>query len=135
MADAPKTKDPASWHGTDPVLEEDDILRLLRAPVTVQNLEYLQAGAAQGMIAMYDRKGTRENFALHASDCLALYSSIGKLYMLRSMADLFADGRLSKETIDKGLNDLAELIKAQAMSVSATIEKVKMCPTSADAIH
>ena len=53
-------KDPAEWHGIDPVLDEDTIIKLLRMPVIIGNIGYLQAGAAQGLIDMYDRDGSRE---------------------------------------------------------------------------
>ncbi len=134
-AEKQPARDPAEWHGIDPILDEDVILRLLRSPVVNHNLELLQAGAAQALIDMYDRDGSREAFAMHASNCLALYASIGRMYLLNSMKVMFKEGVLVEQSFDTAQDDLQQLIRAQAMSVGEAMEKLKQCASSEDPIH
>ncbi len=121
--------------GTDPVLDEGNIVALLKSPVTARGLPELQAGAAQALIDMYDRDGTRKEFVMHGSNCLALYSSVGRLNILHSILDMINREEFNREKVIKAIEDLTAITRAQSELVCNTMERIQLQATSQDIVH
>ena len=120
---------------SDPILDEDLIEHLLSCPVTVETLDAVQAGAAQALIALYDRKVLRDVFITEAGACIALYGHCSKFRTLNSICDAFRTNDLTDEHFVVAHTKLTELITAQAKTVHEIIGRLKECPTSRDPIH
>lgn len=119
----------------DPVLDEDNILHMLSAPLTLDTLDYVQSGAAQALVDLYDRKVTREQFIALASPVLAFYAQIARLRMIVSVDEVFAQGTLDQATLDKAKVGIVTLLEKQRGTVVDTVKKLMECPTSEDRVH
>lgn len=119
----------------DPVFDEDYILHLLALPVTVDCVDGLQAGAAQALIDLYDRKVTRDEFIENFAKCLSLYSYGAKLNMLHSVKARFDDKTLTENSFKETDARLCDVITKQAQTVAELMKRLKECPTSVDKIH
>lgn len=121
---------------SDPLLDEDGIIMLLRTPVSPDSVSPLQGGAVQALLDLYDRKVTRDVFCEHGSLCLALYGSVAKLWMINNIHEVFkADGGLTEEKFALAQTQLADLIRKQAETLIDTVKRLQMCATSGDKIH
>lgn len=120
---------------SDPLLDEDGILMLLHAVVSPETTNALQAGAVQTLLDLYDRKVTRAEFCEQGSECLAMYGTVAKLWMLNNMHQVFAEHGLTEEKFALAEGQLVELIKKQAATLIAQVERLKQCPLSEDKIH
>lgn len=120
---------------SDPVLDEELILALLRTPVSVANIGNLQAGAVQALIDMYDRKTTREAFMHHAATAVSLYGQTCKLALLASVKENFDHGDLDIARFMQAEGALLKLIQTQAATVAGLIEQLRQCSTSQDQVH
>lgn len=127
--------DPRAWHGTDPIFDEEAICRMLKVQVNDDTLPILQNGCVQALIAMYDREGSREEFTAHASNCLALYGSISRLYILNSMRHLHSGEQLDAGSFINADNDLKSLVRKQAETVYDTMDRIRQQPTAEDPVH
>lgn len=119
----------------DPVLDEDHIVQLLTVPVRADTISYLQQGAVQAMIDLYDRKVTREDFIEMLAPCIALYGQAAKLWILANIEAVHDSGELDKARFIKARHGLAEIIQKQTASVVEVVEKLAACPTSQDKVH
>jgi hypothetical protein len=120
---------------SDPIIDEDGIILLLRASVTPDNVNAIQAGAIQAMIDLYDRKVTREEFCEMLAPCLALYGQTAKLWLLHNIYSVHKDGNLDDERFQKAATELTAVISKQVDSVVEIVSRVKQCPTSKDKVH
>ena len=119
----------------DPILDEDGIIMLLKAPVGYETTNLLQAGAVQALLDMYDRKVTREEFCEHASRCIGLYNEAGKLWMLGNIFEVYLDGSLDRSKFDTAKASLVELVQRQCETLIDMVQRLKQCPTSQDKVH
>ena len=120
---------------SDPVLDEQYIIELLRCPVKAETVTMLQGGAVQALIDLYDRKVTREEFANLASPCLALYGQTAKLWLLANIEGVFDSGDLDKDRFVKAREGLENLVRKQAETVIEIVKRLQTCPTSQDKVH
>ncbi len=119
----------------DPLLDEDFILHLLKRPVIADQLHHLQTGSVQALCDLYDRKVTREEFTTQASVCLGLYGQCAKLWMLNNIKTVWDEGDLDDDRLTQAADGLAELVRVQAEQVIEIVKRLKMCPTSKDAVN
>lgn len=119
----------------DPILDEDDIMSLLRSPISAENVSRLQAGAVQALIDVYDRKVTRDEFVNLASPILALYGQVGKLWMLSNIRDVYDAGNLDNGKFVAANTTMEDLIRKQAETVIEIVKRLKLCSTSQDVVH
>lgn len=119
----------------DPVLDEQQIIQLLKAPCTVEMVNILQSGAVQALVDLYDRKVTRDEFTAMASPCIALYGQCSKLWLLDNIKDVFMTGDLTAQRFDDAKNGLADVIRKQAETVIEQVKRLQLCPTSQDQVH
>lgn len=128
MSDAPK--------GHDPILDEQGIIGLLRAPAIPDATPALQAGAVQTMLDLYDRGATREVFCEHGAACLGLYGQAAKLWMLNNIHEVFkSEEGLTEARFRDAQDGLADLIRKQAETLIDMVKRLQQCPTSEDNIH
>lgn len=120
---------------SDPILDEDGIVSLLKQPVLPENVNAIQAGAVQSMIDLYDRKVTREEFCELLAPCLALYGTASKLWLLNNIYDVHRQHGLNDERFTKAAAELRDVIEKQVATVVGIVERVKQCPTSEDKVH
>lgn len=118
-----------------PLLDEEHIKQLLRAPATLDYINTLQAGAAGTAIDLYDRKVTREEMADGLQRVLVLYAQCAKLYMLASIEDLFKQGILTQDSFDVATTGLKSMIQRHAESVIDLVQRLQQCPEDEDKIH
>lgn len=121
--------------GSDPLLDEDGILMLLNAVISPATTNALQAGAVQTLLDLYDRKVTRAEFCEHGSECLALYGSVAKLWMLNNIHEVFAEHGLTEDKFAHAERQLVELIRKQTTTLIEQVKRLQACPTSQDQIH
>jgi hypothetical protein len=119
----------------DPILNEQEIILLLRAAASPDNVARLQTGAVQALIDLYDRKVTREEFLHSAAPCLTLYGSAAKLWLLENIHGVYAEGALDQERFTQAARGLEDLIRKQAESVIDIVRRMQLCPTSEDRVH
>lgn len=119
----------------DPILDEDLIVQLLRAPITAKTIHALQAGAVQALCDLYDRGATRDEFANQASACIGLYGQCAKLWMLDNIRQVYESNDLDKARFDAAVDGLTDIIRKQAEVVVEIVQRLKMCPTSQDKVH
>lgn len=119
----------------DPVLDEQNIVALLRCPIKAETVGRLQAGAVQAMIDLYDRKVTREEFINAIAPCITLYGSAAKIWILDNVRVSHEDGQLDAATFDQAMNGLADLTRKQAEIVVEMVKRLIQCPTSQDHVH
>jgi hypothetical protein len=119
---------------SDPILDEDEINRLLNRPVRTDNIEEIQQGAIQTIYDLYDRKATREYFSGALTQALILYAQCSKMWMLNSVHTCYHNGELNEQAFDVTYNQMKQMIEAQQGVVSAVIKDLKQCPTSKDKI-
>lgn len=121
--------------GSDPILDEDGILTLLNAVISPATTNALQAGAVQTLLDLYDRGVTRKEFCEQGSECLAMYGTVAKLWMLNNMHQVFSEHGLTEEKFKAAEAQLVELIQKQTLTLIATVQRLQQCPTSEDKIH
>lgn len=119
----------------DPVFDEDEIIACLRAPVTDDTLTVLQDGAMKALLDLYDRKVTRDEFIKMASPCVALYGHINKMWLLASILGAFTDKKLTESAFTEANATITSFIRRDAEVVVEHVKRLKMCPTSQDAVH
>lgn len=119
----------------DPILDEEGIKELMRVPVKAEHVHMIQAGCAQALIDLYDRKVTREEFSHMASPIIALYAQTAKLWMLASIEMVHDAGDLDKRRFELARDGLEDLIRKQCESVIEVVKRLQQCPTSQDAVH
>jgi hypothetical protein len=120
---------------SDPLLNEEMIVLLLRATPNDDTIAEVQAGAAQALMDLYDRGVTRAEFGDMAMACLGLYSQTAKLVMMLNIKDAYDRGDVTDEDIKGAIGGLQKLIRKQAETVSDIIRRLQQCPTSQDRVH
>jgi len=120
---------------SDPVLDEENIIDLLRCPVKAATVGRLQAGAVQAMIDLYDRKVTREEFINALAPCITLYGSAAKIWMLANVRAVHEDGDLDTAKFDHAMSALEDLTRKQSETVVEVVKRLIQCPTSQDPVH
>lgn len=120
---------------SDPVLDEDFILHMLKVPVIADNIETIQGGAVQALIDMYDRKVTREEFIAGAAPCLGLYGQAAKLWMLHNVRDVFEAGNLELSKFTDADQRMTQILRKQCEVVIELVKRLQECPTSASKVH
>jgi hypothetical protein len=118
-----------------PVLDEEHIQQLLKAPATADYINSLQYGAAAAVMDLYDRKVTRGEMAEGINRCLILYAHCAKLYMLKNVEAVFQQGALEQTTFATAEVGLTELMRRQSEAVVDMVERLKMCSSDEDPIH
>lgn len=119
-----------------PILDEDWMITLLKAPTTLPDgVDRIQAGAAQALIDMYDRKVTRDVFLEQATPCLALYGQCAKLWVLRNIKAVFDDGSLDAAAFAKAEAGLTELVMRQSEEIINLVQRLKQCPNDEDRVN
>ena len=119
----------------DPQLDEDYIKALLSSPVSLDNTDAIQSGAAQALIDLYDRKVTREEFMNMAGVCLGLYGQCSKFWLLHSVKGVFEQGNFNDQSIKDAEIGIEQLIRAHAERVIEIVKRLQLCPTSKDPVH
>jgi hypothetical protein len=119
----------------DPILDEDYIVTLLKAPVNHETTNMIQAGAVQALLDLYDRKVTRDVFCDEGSVCLALYGQASKLWVLNNIQEVYSRGELTEERFKIAKDQLCDLIRKQAEMVIETVKRLQLCSTSEDKVH
>lgn len=119
----------------DPVFDEDDIIHLLRAPVVPGAIDALQRGSMQALLDLYDRKVDRKEFIAAGSLCVTMYAMLSRVYVLKSIEQLFRDGELAQGSFDKANEEIAQLVRVQAEALIEVVKRLQMCPTSKDKVH
>lgn len=119
----------------DPILDEDMIVTLLKTPVSVQNVNAIQAGAVQALIDLYDRKCTREEFVNLASPVLALYGQAAKLSLLANVEIVYDSGDLDKDRFNRARDGLVDLIRKQTETVIDVVKRLQLCAGTQDHVH
>lgn len=119
----------------DPVFDEDNIKEMLVLPVHADFYQYLQTGAVQCLIDLYDRKVTREEFCNLAQPCFVLYETMAKVWFLSQTKKAFEDKVLCDEMIANTERALESLARKQAQQVIEIVKRLQECPTSADKVH
>lgn len=119
-----------------PLLDEDWMITLLKAPTTAgDGPDRIQAGAAQALIDLFDRKVTREVFLESATPCLALYGQCAKLWVLRNIKQVYEEGALDPSAFAKAETGLTELILRQSEELVNLVKRLQMCPNDEDRVH
>lgn len=119
----------------DPVLDEQNILDLLQVPVQLQTIGVIQAGAAQALVDLFDRKVTRAEFMEEASTCLSLYAQTAKLWMLANMKAAYEEAGIDGVAFEKAERGVTHLISRDVERVVALVKRLQSCPTSEDKVH
>lgn len=119
----------------DPVLDEDNIVSLLKAPATVDCIDMIQGGAVQALCDLYDRKTTRDEFTTGAAKCLALYGQGAKMWVLNNIKQVYAHGNLDEACFQRAEQGLAQLLRKQAEEVIELVRRLQECPTSDKRVH
>lgn len=119
-----------------PVLDEDWMIQLLKTPTSIDHgTDRVQAGAAQALVDLFDRKVQREFFVEHAGPCLSLYGQCAKLWILRHIKTVFDEGELTAEAFEKADRGLSDLIRRQGAEVVAIVKQLQECPADEDRVH
>ena len=118
-----------------PLLDEDWMITLLRSAPVNDGLDRIQAGAAQALIDLYDRKVTRDVFLEHATPCFALYGQCAKLWLLKHIQDVYDEGMLDSAAFKKAETGLADLIRRQAEETINLVKRLQLCPMDEDRVH
>lgn len=118
----------------DPVLDEEEINRLLNRPVRLDSIEEIQQGAVQTMIDLFDRKVTREYYNGALMQSLILYGQCAKLWMLNSIHTCYHNNELDERAFDHTYNSLKRMVESQQTVVQSIIEDLQKCPSSKDRI-
>ncbi len=118
-----------------PLLDEDWMITLLRSPPVNDGLDRIQAGAAQALIDLYDRKVTRDVFLEQATPCFALYGQCAKLWLLKHIQLVHEDGALDDNAFKKAESGLADLIRRQSEEIINLVKRLQMCPMDEDRVH
>lgn len=119
----------------DPVLDEDNILGLLQLPITIETVNAIQAGAAQALIDLFDRKVTRQEFMDEASTCLSLYGQTAKLWMLASMERAHHETGIDEMAFRRAEEGITKLIGRDVDRVVTLVKRLQECPLSEDKVH
>lgn len=119
----------------DPVLDEHGIATFLQAPCDKDHIDFLQAGAVQTFIDLYDRKVTREEFTAAISPCFALFGQASRLNTLHNVLDVFNEGTLTAEKFVDADARMCAIMKKQAEAVLEIVKRLTQCPLSKDPIH
>lgn len=120
---------------SDPVIDEEEIIALLKAPVSPETVARLQQGAIQALLDIYDRKVTRDQFIDMASPCIALYGQMAKLWIMANVRMSYYHGDVDEVRINAAIDGLEKLARVQAESVIEVVKRLQMCPTSQDRIN
>lgn len=120
---------------SDPVLDEEGIIALLKCSITPETVGALQAGAVQAMIDLYDRKVTRAEFIEQLAPCIALYGQVAKIWLLANVESVFDSGDLDKARFVQAREGLEHIVRKQAETVIELVKRLQMCPGSQDALH
>jgi len=122
---------------SDPVLDEDFILRLLSAPAdgSTEFIEATQAGAVQALADVYDRSVVRDQFTGAAAACVGLYAQCAKLWLLNNINQVYINGVLDQNAFDKAREGITALVQKQAQEVASLVQQLRQCPTSKDKVH
>lgn len=118
-----------------PVLDEDNIIQLLRMPASTESVLALQSGAVQCLLDMYDRKVTRDEFIAHATKCVTLYANASRMQLLQSVRDVFDAENLTEQSFVKASKELSDIVRVGAEGVIDVVERLKLCPGSKDPVH
>lgn len=118
-----------------PLLDEDWMITLLRSPPNAEMVDRIQAGAAQALIDLYDRKVTRDVFLEQATPCFALYGQCAKLWLLKHIKNVYDEGSLDASAFAKAEQGLSELIQRQSEEIINLVQRLKMCPNDEDRVH
>lgn len=121
--------------GTDPRLDEDVILQMLDAPLSVDSIDVIQAGTARALLDMYDRGMTRQEFCENASACLALYAQCAKLWLLKNIETAHGQQPLTEASFREAHDGIIAIMKLQVGGVIDAVKRLQQCPTSEDPVH
>lgn len=119
----------------NPVLDEQNILDLLQLPIQLQTISAIQAGAAQALVDLFDRKVTRAEFMDEAGTCLSLYAQTAKLWMLANIKAASDEAGLDTVAFEKAERGVTNLIGRDVERVVALVKRLQSCPTSEDKVH
>lgn len=119
----------------DPVFDEDEIKELLMLPINAAHYGYLQTGAVQCLIDLYDRGVTREEFLNLAQPCFVLYETMAKVWFLSQTKKAFEDNVLNDQMIANTEKALESLARNQAQQVIEIVKRLQECPTSKDTVN
>lgn len=118
-----------------PVLDEEHIKQLLKAPATADHINLLQAGAAGAAMDLFDRDVTRDEFALGLHKCIVLNAQCAKLFMLKQIEVVFKEGVLTQDAFAKAEHELTEIIRKQSEAVIDMVKRLQDCASDEDPIH
>lgn len=118
-----------------PHLDEGQILCLLDCPVDAEHVNMLQAGAAQALIDVFDRKVTRDHFIEMMGECLALYGQAAKMWMLQNVKYTHDEVGVTDDNIKRAMVGITSLVDKQAEAVQTVVKKLMQCPMDEDPIH
>jgi hypothetical protein len=119
----------------EPLIDENATLLMLRQPVTMDTLPYIQSAALQVLVDLYDRKVTRENFGLYAGRCVGLYATLAKLAVLANTRYFLDQDKLTAENIDASAEKLIEASTKMTSQVEKTLALLMECPTPQDPVN
>lgn len=120
---------------TDPVLHEPTIMDTLDCNPYPENASRLQAAALLCLLDAYDRKLIREHFVTLASAALALHTQVGKLFLIDSVRENDKIGMLDTTLIDKAVRGVQGMTSSAHAELYGLMNKIVMCPTTADKVH
>jgi len=118
-----------------PVLNEDNIVMLLKAPAIPEATNSIQSGCVQTIIDMWDRKCTREEFIDRLQPALGLYGNCAKLWVLRNIEEVYKTNELSPERFEHAKEQLAEMIRLSTATLIDHVKRMQLCPEDEDKVH
>lgn len=122
----------------DPILDEEHILEVLGLPTDASpsaTCARLQTGALMALIDAYDRRATRDQFIVIASEALALHTIAGKSLMLASTHELFREEALTEASFLTASASAADITSGKVAALIEIVQRLSKCPTTKDVVN
>lgn len=121
---------------TDPLVDEEFMLSALtNTKVGAPTVARMQTGAMLLLIDAYDRKTTRNEFAIIANTVMMFYASAAKLWLMGNIRERADEGSLDIEMMEGAVEGLIDVCGRGMGDCRELAELLAQCPLKADKIN
>lgn len=120
---------------TSAVLDEEAIMDDLALAVSEESCVQMQRACTAAMFDIYDRKVTREQYGEMLGACLALYSSLHKLFIINNVKASFYKNEINAGNLHVTIRHAEDNVRSQCGNVQHIMDLLSQCPNDEDKIN